>query len=600
MPPPYDSVISIGGQSLVDGVWHLFGPALEELSNPLPLTLPGFSDASMRITHVIPLIPGTVAGKLEVVAIFEVAAEALLNVNLAAGGFSVTLGPQNLHLTNLTGSIGLPDQTGALSNILIGGNYPAPIGHVDLGPGTGALDLPAHTETLTGGDFTGTLDLPNSVTLPSIPLPAVVPVAVNLTPTGARATPAVVNLLAGGITQASRFSLFVMTENAAVGTVTLDPALPAALTTTLQNAVDGIVQQLGIPGVIAQTPVSAATVTALLAPVEALIRSALADALSTMIGETGRLIFPNADDSASCEARSLPAVGDVNLQVAADGTFALQLGFARVGSTDIPALPASLPVGNVDVTLLVGNRFLLGLLGCLVEQLPAFTLPVAAAITNTDIKGQPHLLCCNFTGATVDFNLIALNGGVSICIDETTDGAKDVTFVGHFAQDTAIANIIVDFNLPLAFDLNDAAALTNLRVLGSPNVTVDVSANGWLLAFLIALGVVGILTVIFGGGGAIVVISLVAVITLLVVCSTAQDLLNNSVRTILREAALVQSPASIPPGVFDAFGKIVPVSVHLDDLTARSVLRTPTDPWALLPRIGFGSRRPPKGGVTHN
>ena len=41
MPPPYDAVISIGGQSLVDGVWHLFGPALEELSNPLPLALIG-------------------------------------------------------------------------------------------------------------------------------------------------------------------------------------------------------------------------------------------------------------------------------------------------------------------------------------------------------------------------------------------------------------------------------------------------------------------------------------------------------------------------------------------------------------------------------
>src|SRR5437868_4133976 len=109
MPPPYDAVISIGGQSLVDGVWHLFGPALEELSNPLPLALPGFSDASLRITHVIPVIHGTVAGKLEVLATFEVTAEALLNVNLAAGGFSVTLGPQNLHLTNLTGTIGLPD-----------------------------------------------------------------------------------------------------------------------------------------------------------------------------------------------------------------------------------------------------------------------------------------------------------------------------------------------------------------------------------------------------------------------------------------------------------------------------------------------------------
>ncbi len=53
----YDSVISIGGQSLLDGVWHLFGPALGQLSNPLPLALPGFSNATMRITHLTPPSP---------------------------------------------------------------------------------------------------------------------------------------------------------------------------------------------------------------------------------------------------------------------------------------------------------------------------------------------------------------------------------------------------------------------------------------------------------------------------------------------------------------------------------------------------------------
>ncbi|MCA1816000.1 MAG: hypothetical protein LC746_06260 [Acidobacteria bacterium] len=602
MPPPYDTVISIGGQSLVDGVWHLFGPALEELSNPLPLPLPGFGDAAMRITHVVPVIPGTAPGKLQVLATFEVTAEALLSVNLAAGGFSVTLGPQNLHLTNLTGTVGLPDQTGALTNILIGGNYPPPIGHVDLGPGTGSLDLPASTATLTGGDLTGTLDLPGSLALPTLPLPAVVPVAVNLTPGGGRAVAATVDLLAGGVNTATRFSLVVLTDAADVAPVTLDPALPAALTTTLQNAVDGIVAQLGVPGVISQTPVSAATVTALLAPVANAIRSALADALSRMIGETGRLAFPPADDSASCDARSLPAVGDAHLALAADGTYALQLGFARAGAGDIPSLPTSPPVGSEDVSLIVGNRFLLSLLCCLVERLPAFTLPVAATTSTTDVKGQPHILCCNFTGATADFNLIALGGGLSLCIDGTTDGAKEITLVGHFAQDTAVADITVDFTLPLAFDLDDAAALTNLRVAGQPSVTVDVSPNGWLLAFFIALGVVGgilgWLGSIFGSGSAIVVISAVAVVTLIVVCRMVGALLNNSVRTILREASLLSSPASVPPGVFDAFGKLVPASVSFDDLTARGVLRTPTDPWALLPRIGAGGRRPPKGGTT--
>ena len=51
------------------------------------------------------------------------------------------------------------------------------------------------------------------------------------------------------------------------------------------------------------------------------------------------------------------------------------------------------------------------------------------------------------------------------------------------------------------------------------------------------------------------------------------------------------------PGVFEAFGKLVPVTVSVDDLSAHSVLQTPTAPWALLPRIGLG--RPPKQVDTH-
>ena len=144
MPPPYDAVISIGGQSLVDGIWRLLGPALEGLTNPLPLALPGFSNATMRITRIIPVFPGTPppAGALNVLATVELSAEALLNVNVSGGDVTITLGPQNLHLTNLTGTIGLPAQDGNLTNLSIGGTYPAPIGRVDLGPGTGSLHMP--------------------------------------------------------------------------------------------------------------------------------------------------------------------------------------------------------------------------------------------------------------------------------------------------------------------------------------------------------------------------------------------------------------------------------------------------------------------------
>src|SRR5947199_2575248 len=151
MPPPYDTVISIGGQSLVDGVWRLLGPALEGLSNPLPLALPGFTNAAMRITRIIPVFPGMppATGALDVLATVELTADALLNVNLAAGNFSITLGPQQLHVTNLTGTIGVPAQTGNLLNL--------------VGTQTGTISLPAHAETLTNGDLTGTLNLPGNL-----------------------------------------------------------------------------------------------------------------------------------------------------------------------------------------------------------------------------------------------------------------------------------------------------------------------------------------------------------------------------------------------------------------------------------------------------
>ncbi len=55
-------------------------------------------------------------GALGVLATVEMTAEAPLSVTLAGGGgINVTLGPQNLHVANLTGTIGLPAQSGGQS-----------------------------------------------------------------------------------------------------------------------------------------------------------------------------------------------------------------------------------------------------------------------------------------------------------------------------------------------------------------------------------------------------------------------------------------------------------------------------------------------------
>jgi hypothetical protein len=596
----YDTVVSIGGQSLVDGVWHLLGPAIEELSNPLPLALPGFSDAEMRITHIVPVIPGTVSGALEVLALVEVTAEALLKVNLDAGNVTVSLGPQTLHLTNLAGTMGLPARTGTLSNIAISGVFPPPTGLVNLGPGTGTLDVTAGPGNFTNGDFTGALEFPNDLTVPTIPLPAVVPVAVNLTPNAPLPAAAILKLTATGITQATRFSLAIVVGETNISAITLDPALVTNLTATLQTAVNGIVQQLGVPAAIVQNPIDPNAVTALLAPVPGVIQSSLADALKRLLGETGRLIYPPAGSGASCDVEVLPSVADTRIGGAADGSYVLQLGFGRSTSTDITSLPTALPAGSMDTTLLVGNKFLLKLLGCLLRRLPGLTLPVDATESTTDVRNppRPHMVCFNFTGATVDFNLIALTGGVSLCLDSFGDNSKSVSLVGHFDKDTNLVNITVNFELPLIFDLDSAAALTNLRMARPPTVDVDISVRTWVWIFLGGLAVAGgFLSWLTGSGAAAIVVGVILLIvgTLLVaICKTARDLLKNSVNTILREAALVSSPAAVPSGVFDAFGGVVPVTVSVDDLTARSVLQTPTQPWALLPRLGFGKPRRPR------
>ena len=415
--------------------------------------------------------------------------------------------------------------------------------------------------------------------MPGIPFPSVVPVAVDLTPAGPIIAATTLTLTVTGANALTRFGLLFNISEVSVAAITLPTSLAADLTTTLQTAVDGLVRQLGVPPGIVQRPVDRMAVDALLAPVAGLVQAALDDALTRLLAETGRLIYPPAGGGSSCDVMALPTVADAQLVVnLPDNTYVLQVGFGRTSSTDITAFPPFMPSGIADSTVLVGNAYLLELLCCLVQRLPAFTLPTAATTSPMDINGVMHMMCCNFTGATLDLGPVALTGAVSICIDGMPGSPKAITLVGTFTQVTLVATIAVAFTLPLSFDLDDVASLANLRILGTPSVTVTVTPTA---GFLVLLGAAGLLFI----GPAVGVMAIALVVG---ACSTAQSLLNNSVNTVLREASLLRSPVSIPPGVFEAFGKVVPVTVMIDDLTAHSVLQTPTAPWALLPRIGLG------------
>ncbi len=330
MARPYEMVISIGGQSLVDGIWRLFGPALEDLVRPLPLVLPGFTNAVMRIEGVVPVQgspPPT--GAFAVLASVALTAEAMLQVNVSTGEVTVPLGPRALDLSNLTGTINLPAHNVDLTNLAIGGNIAPPIGRVDLSGGTGSLSVPAGAANLTGGQLEGTINLPDALSL-GLPLPAVVPVALDLTP-APLAIGASLVLAVAGIDWTTRYGMQLNVSGVTLDPIHFDPnALVGQITSVLQAAADQIQARLDLP--TPEVPLEASAVSGLLSPIPAVVGAALVKALSGLTAETGRLLYPPAGTGASCDVAVLPTAGDGRLTVAASGTYILQVGLIGAGA----------------------------------------------------------------------------------------------------------------------------------------------------------------------------------------------------------------------------------------------------------------------------
>jgi hypothetical protein len=603
--PPFDTVCSIGGQSFVDGVWRLLGPALQGLTNPLPIAIPGFANAQMRVTQLVPLFPGSQpSGGLTLRANVEVTAEALLHVLVESGSAAISVGPQSLTLANIAGPIAVPAQTGTLSNIAIGGTV-GTLAAV-LSGGTGDVALPASTSTLSGGTGTGTLAGSN-LSVPGIPLPAVVPVPVHLTQNGPLVVQVTAQLAVSGPNTGTRFGLLFNITNIIFDSVGGTQPSASTITPVLQTAVNQIVAQIDTP--ITPPAVNPLEVANLIVGVPLVAATGFVDALTNLLGETGRLVYPAPGPGASCDAKALPTLGSAALSIATGGSYVLQVGFERPGSTDIPALP---PVtAPIECQVLVGNRFLLQLLCCLVERLPAFNLPTAAVTGTVDVAGTSHLRCCNFTGATANFAGMAIaGGGVSVCLDGAANGPKTLSLVGTFSQTVTLsmplfgitANlgslaITADFTLPLSFDLDDAASIANLRMVGTPSIAAAVTPNMtgaavlvFILAVLvpIATGLSGLLAPLGALLGAVMASVVVLIVLMLVqiACAVATRLLRNAVRTLLSGASLLRSPVALPPGLFEAFGRLAPASVVIDDLKATGVLNTPTSLWGVLPRLG--------------
>lgn len=605
----FDTVVSIGGQSFTDGIWRLFGPALEGLANPIPIAIPGVANARMRVKQLVPVFPGlpTDSGALRLRADVELTGEALIQILVESRPVNLPLGALDLALTDLAGSITEPLQSGTLSNI----RFPGAVGN--LAGGTGEVTLPGGPVSLADGTATGTLTPAGDLALPGIALPKIVPVPIDFTGETPLRFDATLSLTVEEPDSIARAGLLFAVSDVSVssGGSTLSAQ---KLADTLEAEIDRILGDLAVPDALAQPPLDRGKIAALASSIPGLIATTLGNALSGLLAATGRLIYPPPGTGASCDSRMLPTSVEAALAVGRDGAYVLQVGCGRAASTGNLGFPEV--TEPIECNLLVANGFLLQLLCCLVERLPAFSLPIPPVLSTTDLgdSAGTHLGCCNFRSVTANFGGIAIgNGEISVCIDEGEYDSKRFSLLGSFSHNIRFhlvrilgvgvplgnVRVAVDFALPLAFDLDDLSSLANLRVLGATQADVEVTPNldGALILVAIlsilaptTLLLTGILAPLGLTLGAIMGSVIVVLLLLLVhgACGVARRLLRNAVNTLLSGASLLKSPVALPPGLFEAFGKFVPASVTIDDLESRGVLNTPTRVWGLLPRLGAG------------
>jgi hypothetical protein len=492
--------------------------------------------------------------------------------------------------------ITLPDMTGPLATAPLGKLTLSPVPDSAGKPTKGKMKFPTSDGTFNLPVLTGKLNFPPGI--PGgvgLPLPSVVPLTLNLTPIAPARVPVTVPLaVVPTIDQASAFGLLF---RLGIPTVSLPTLLvPSDLVAAIVGGLEQLLKQLGIKDLPEKLPpvdpfgdkgpTSAeirTTATNIVASAQKAIQDVLKAALAGLTARTGRLIFPAPGAGASCETALLPTAATPQIILPPGGPV-LQVGFFRTGVSAAPfTWPNTTPTAEAQIT--IDNGFLLSLLCCLVEKLPNFTFPVPAIPETIDAnRGGPHLMCCNLNGATVNIGPVALNGGLSVCIDGASGTPKSITLVGRFSQGAPepslpLATIDVSFTLPLTFDLDDLASLANLRVVETPKIAVSVGPHPGLVIGILVLA--GVSAFPFG---ALVgpVLAGVTLGVLYAACAMASMLLNNTVRTLLRAASLIRSPVSVPPGVFEAFGKLVPATIMIDDLTANGVLATPTAPWGLF------------------
>jgi hypothetical protein len=326
MAHDFDSVVSIGGRSLADGILRLFSPGLRAVPTQLPIAIRGLTDGSILVRSVTPL-PLDREGlpvKVKFDAIGHVTLSgigSLREVSLPLGAMSF-----DLPIAPLIQAIRIPAES-----------IPVDI-HLTLNPQTGALvgDVSQHLSvpvSARGLDvvpdashLTARLNLP-TVTSLSIPVPVPLSVPVKLTSQPIEATLTFPLSVAGSIDESTGCGLLLGLGAPSVALPSsgwptasslqrqLRNALQVAIRTIAPSLDDSTVQRVaGDATTFARPPglggPSTPTVLQTIGTdLRSEVSSALTGAFQAVGTRTGRLVFPLASQDAPCEAAVLPTDG---------------------------------------------------------------------------------------------------------------------------------------------------------------------------------------------------------------------------------------------------------------------------------------------------
>lgn len=609
-----DAVISIGGQSFLDGILRILGPAMEPLNAPIPVALPGVSNGLLAIRTMRSVRPSGQQGRLELELELDLKGEVLFVASVASPALALS-GDIALNATPGAATIREPQRDATLQNVTGNGSLANGV-TLTITSLTGNVRIPPADIPVDLAQILGSISIPPAgAAAPGLPLPGVVPVPLHFNtpaqPLIARVflTPTLNGRALGADAVVDGSTDFGLQFD--FGTPTVQPAaLPAAFPGNLQNDLTSALHTLTAqllrvqPAIQIVQPAYDLTgvATDLAAAIPAALHSALVAAFSGLRARTGRLLYPAQRATTSCELRALPTVGKARVAAAPDGSLLLQLGFDRNNIGPNEQFPAFAPQPGLDTRVTLSNAFLCDLLVCLIEQLPNITVTPGSA-TRAD---TPTTSTADWNGVRVRLGSLSLTGSLQLTIAQPAGAAAAAPKVVRLAftlTHTISAPVVIDiplfeysigFVFRVDFDLDGLASVTGLRRAALNITPFSVGLSGAMIALLVTsavaiaiLPVVGPtpLPIIWGG---FAVLAFLIGTGPLIVTAIIAGFVKQAIRQLLSGLRLLKSPAAVPPGVFDAFGKLVATSLEVDDLDARGVLDTPTSPWAVMPTVFRG------------